>query len=302
MRWAFVFLCLCLVMLCPGRVQADGTRVVILGTGTPAADHERAGAGIAIIHNGQAYLFDAGLGVVQRAIEANQRLKVEELEPTKICCVFFTHLHSDHIHDYSALASTRWWERDARLQSWGPVGLADLTAHMNAMMEVEAKLRISGTPKEVFKLMDGYRVTPTEITEGVVFRKDDLTVEAFTVPHGDIRPAFGYRITTADRSIVISGDTGFSETIMEKAKGVDLLLHEVVSSKGLEPLPEFWRRYHGTSHTPADRLAALAASARPKKLVLYHVLFAGRSEQELLEEVRAGYDGDVVLASDLDMF
>jgi ribonuclease BN (tRNA processing enzyme) len=173
---------------------------------------------------------------------------------------------------------------------------------MNAMLEVEAKLRIGGTPKEVFKLLDGYRATPAEISEGIVFRKDDLTIEAFPVPHGNIRPAFGYKVTTADRSIVISGDTGFSETIMEKAKGVDLLFHEVVSSKGLEPLPEFWQRYHGTSHTPAVDLARLAAAARPKKLVLYHVLFAGRSEQQLLDEIRAGYDGEVVLAADLDMF
>jgi ribonuclease BN (tRNA processing enzyme) len=293
---------LSLCLLLPLWAQAGETRVVVLGSGTPAPDAERAGAGIAVVHQGRAYLFDAGLGVVQRAIEANQRLKIGELEPTKICCVFFTHLHSDHIHDYSALASTRWWEREAGLQSWGPAGLAELTGHMNRMMEVEAKLRISGTPKEVFKLMDGYRVTAVEIAEGIVFQKDDLTIEAFPVSHGNIRPAFGYRITTADRSIVISGDTGFSESIGEKAKGVDLLFHEVVSSKGLEPLPEFWRRYHGTSHTPADRLAGLAAEARPKKLVLYHVLFAGRSEQQLLEEIRAGYDGDVVLANDLDVF
>lgn len=291
-----------LCLLFPLWLHAGETRVVVLGSGTPAPDSQRVGAGLAVIHDGQAYLFDAGLGVVQRAIEANQRLKIAELEPTKICCVFFTHLHSDHIHDYSTLASTRWWEREARLQSWGPHGLAELTSHMNRMLEVEAKLRIGGTPKEVFKLLDGWRVTPTEIAEGVVFRKDDLTVEAFPVPHGDIRPAFGYKITTADRSIVISGDTGYSELIQEKAKGVDLLFHETVSSRGLEPLPEFWRRYHGTSHTPADQLARLAAAASPKKLVLYHVLFAGRSEQQLLEEIRAGYEGEVVLANDLDMF
>jgi ribonuclease BN (tRNA processing enzyme) len=293
---------LSLCLLFPLWSQAADTRVVLLGSGTPAPDAGRVGAGIAVIHDGRAYLFDAGLGVVQRAIEANQRLKLEALEPTKICCVFFTHLHSDHIHDYSTLASTRWWEREAPLRSWGPAGLAELTGHMNAMLEVEAKLRISGTPREVFRLMDGYRAMPTEISEGVVFRKDDLTIEAFPVSHGQIRPAYGYKITTADRTMVISGDTGFSETIMEKAKGVDLLFHEVVSSTGLEPLPEFWQRYHGTSHTPAVDLARLAAAAKPKKLVLYHVLFAGRSEAELLSEIRAGYDGEVVLAADLDVF
>ena len=173
---------------------------------------------------------------------------------------------------------------------------------MNRMMEVEAKLRAGGTPRDGIILLDGYRVEATEITGGIVFEKGDLVIEAFPVPHGDIKPSLGYKITTADKSIVISGDTGFSKTIMEKARGVDLLFHEVISRKGLKNVSDFWRRYHTSSHTPTDELAELASNARPKKLVLYHLLFFGASEQEMLEEVRSGYDGEVILANDLDLF
>jgi ribonuclease Z len=296
---------LTLIILCLAATltQADdGTRVVVLGTGTPVPDYQRAGAGIAVIHNGQAYIFDAGRGVVQRAIEANQRLGITELNPSDVCCLFLTHLHSDHIHDYATLASSDWWRRQSKLKSWGPVGLEALTEAMNRMLEVEATLRIGGTPREGIILLDAQQVEATEIQPGVVFKKDDLQIEAFTVPHGEIKPALGYKITTADKSIVISGDTTYSEEIIRQAKGVDLLFHEVCSRKGLATRPQFWQDYHTASHTPADQLARVASQARPKKLVLYHLLFFGTSELELIEEVRAGYDGTVVLAHDLDTF
>lgn len=280
----------------------SGTRVIVLGTGTPVPDHRRAGAGVAVIHKGQAYLFDAGAGVVIRAIEAWRRMKIEELNPGSICCLFFTHLHSDHIHDYSELASARWWERDFKLRAWGPKGLAELTEGLHKMAGVEARIRARGTPAEAMKHLDYYQVDVTEIEDGVVFQKDDLTIEAFTVPHGEIKPAFGYKITTDDRSIVISGDTSYSEKLIEKAKGVDILIHEVISASELAKMPAFWQHYHGTSHTPTDKLAELANKAKPGLLVLYHILFMNASEEDLLNEVRSGYKGKVVLANDLDMF
>ena len=278
------------------------TRVVILGTGTPVPDHERAGAGVAIIHRGEAYLFDAGDGVVMRAEAAHAQLGIKELQTTEITHLFFTHLHSDHIHDYSELASSLWWRRKEKLHAWGPKGLAELTDGMHRMMAVEARIRARGTPKEVISDPENYRVNVTEIEEGVVFEKDDLTIEAFKVPHGNIRPSFGYKVTTDDKSIVISGDTSYSEKLIEKAKGVDILVHEVISDKAIADRSEFWRQYHSASHTTASRLAEVARKTRPGVLVLYHMLFFGTSAENLLEEVKSGYDGDVILAQDLQMF
>jgi ribonuclease BN (tRNA processing enzyme) len=49
-------------------------------------------------------------------------------------------------------------------------------------------------------------------------------------------------------------------------------------------------------------LAAIASRARPGLLVLYHQLFWGTSEEDLVSEVRAGYDGRVVSGRDLDVY
>jgi ribonuclease BN (tRNA processing enzyme) len=282
-------------------VSAD-TRVVVLGTGTPVPDAARAGAGIAVVVDGEAYLFDAGGGVAHRAAQAAERLEMPALTPQNVAHLFITHLHSDHLHDVSELATARWWSRKRRLRIWAPRGMAAYVEHMNAMATVEANVRVAGTPPELIADRQGYLAAVTEIEDGVVFRDDRITVEAFTVPHGDIRPSFGYKVTTADRSIVISGDTAISPAVAEKARGVDLLFHEVISGDRLAELSEFWQHYHGTSHTTTGQLAKLASQARPRRLVLYHVLFSGATADEVVAEVKRGYDGEVVLADDLDVF
>ena len=63
-----------------------------------------------------------------------------------------------------------------------------------------------------------------------------------------------------------------------------------------------WQRYHSSVHTSARELAELASRARPGLLILYHQLFWGISEEELLLEVKAGYDGAVVSGRDLEVY
>lgn len=289
-----------IAVLLPLTSATAETDVVILGTGTPVPDASRSGPGVAVIYNGEAYVFDAGGGMVQRAIEASERHGIEALYPTNIRHLFITHLHSDHTLDYPELASTLWWRRENQLMAWGPEGLAEMSNGMYEMMGRDISLRTSG--KQPVINPDYYQVDVTEISEGVVLERDGLVIEAFEVPHGDIDPAFGYRVTTPDKTIVISGDTAYSEKLMKMAEGADLLIHEVISASALANLSDFWQSYHGSSHTLTTELAELASKARPKLLVLYHVLFYGASEESVMEEIRAGYDGDAVLADDLDIF
>jgi len=276
------------------------TRVVVLGTGTPIPDARRAGASIAVIHKGEAYLFDVGAGAVRNAIVARYRYDIPSLYPSQICCVFLTHLHSDHIMDYPELASTLWWRRREALAAWGPPGLANMTEGVYRMMEADTDIRVNGI--QPIPNPDAYKVRVTEIREGIIFEKDDLIIEAFAVPHGEVKQAFGYRITTEDKTIVVSGDTAVSQKLLEKSRGVDLLFHEVISDSGLSGNTEFWQKYHKSYHTLASALGKLASEARPGLLVLYHGLYYGVPESVIVEEVRAQYGGEVVLANDLDVF
>jgi len=277
------------------------TQVVILGTGTPVPDAERSGPAAAVVYNGQAYVFDAGGGMVQRAIQAYQQLGIEALYPTHIKHVFITHLHSDHTLDYSELAATYWWRREEKLKAYGPVGLQAMTDSYYDMQAIDIKLRTSGN--QPVKHPDFYQVDVTEIAQdGVILTDGDVTIEAFTVNHGDIKPAYGYKIVTPDKTIVISGDTTYSETLVEKAKGVDVLVHEVISEEGWSKLPEVWQNYHASAHTRTGQLAEIANKTRPGVLVLTHILHYSAPIETVKTEIEALYDGKVVLANDLDVF
>jgi len=281
--------------------QAE-TRVVILGTGTPTPVADRSGPGVAVVVNGAAYVFDAGGGMVEKAVEASVKMGIRELNPQDIKYLFLTHLHSDHIHDIGELASSRWWSRPQRLAIYGPKGIARYTQLMNEAAQIEADIRTVGTPAQLITDREGYLATATEIEEGLVFENADIKVEAFTVPHGEIRPSFGYRVTTADKTIVISGDTAFSEELAEMAKGVDILIHEVMSGDKLASQSEFWQLYHGASHTSATDVGRIANIARPGVVVLYHILFFDATADEIVAEAKRVYDGNVILANDLDVF
>ena len=65
-----------------------------------------------------------------------------------------------------------------------------------------------------------------DVSEGVVYQKGGVKITAFEVDHTPVKPAFGYRIDHASRSVVLSGDTRISENLIHYAGGVDVLIHE----------------------------------------------------------------------------
>jgi ribonuclease Z len=124
-----------------------------------------------------------------------------------------------------------------------------------------------------------------------VYRDDRVTVDAFRVPHGKWEHAFGFRFRTPDKVIVISGDTAFTPAIAEQCNGCDILLHE----GGFSDNSAYFRE----SHTSAEELARVASAAKPKLLVLYHQRNANGDGVRI---IRSGFQGPVVVASDLQVF
>ena len=145
-------------------------------------------------------------------------------------------------------------------------------------------------------------VSVHEIVPGVVYRDERVVVTAFPVKHGAWEQAFGYRFQAADRTIVISGDTGPDSRIDEQCRQCDVLVHEVYSEAGFAKRTPDWQAYHSRYHTSSRQLGAIASRAQPRLLVLYHQLMWSSSEDDLLKEVRAAFSGNVVSAKDLDVF
>lgn len=274
--------------------------IVLLGTGTPNAFPDRSGPSVAIIVNGIPYIIDFGPGVMRRASAAFHS-GIAALELPKIKRTFLTHLHSDHTAGYPDLILTPWvLGRNEPLQVYGPKGSKHMTDHILEAYQEDIAIRINGLEGAN---REGGRVEVSEVANdgGRVYEDMNVKVAAFPVNHGDW-PALGYRFTTPRRTIVISGDTTPVDSLIQNAKGCDILIHEVYSWKGFQHRPSHWQHYHKNMHTSTVELAEIAEKARPGLLVLYHQLFWGVQEDELVDEIRELYDGEVVSGNDLDVF
>jgi ribonuclease BN (tRNA processing enzyme) len=272
---------------------------VVLGTGTPEPYPDRAGAAVAIVVNGAAYLVDCGSGVVKR-VEAAEQNGINALNLKNLNVVFITHLHSDHTLGYPDLIFSPWvLHRKARLQAYGPRGLRGMTNHILKAWQQDIRVRTTGLEEANHS---GYKVNVHEISPGIVYQDQNVKVTAFLVKHGSWKQAFGYRFDTPDRSIVLSGDTAPADSVVQACNGCDILLHEVYNVKGAEMREEHWRQYFAAFHTSPQQLGDIATRAHPKLLVLYHQVLEHLPEEDLLDQVRQYYKGEVVSAHDLGVY
>jgi len=277
------------------------TQVVFLGTGGPRPNPDKQGVSVAIVVNGTAYLVDAGTGLVRRATEASRTVK--GLDAPSLRFVFVTHLHSDHTIGLPDLITTPWiMGRDKPLEVYGPPGILAMTRHLREAYKEDRNIRQKGLEHAN---ENGAEVNAYDIKPGVIYTDSNVKVTAFAVKHGSWKNAYGYRFETPDRVIVVSGDTGPSESIVENCNGCDMLVHEVYTQYGFSKSPADWQAYATSFHTSTKELADLATRARPKTLILYHQMFFGGAadtEAGMLKELRAGFKGKVVSAHDLDVY
>jgi len=283
--------------------DSETTKLVILGSGNPNPSPFQSGCSLAVIVHDTPYIVDFGPGLIRKAAALSPTFggKLKGLEVKNIKRAFLTHLHSDHTTGYPDLILTPWViGRNEPLEVYGPEGIQEMTSHILKAYEEDIKYRLYGSEPANDQ---GWRVNCHEILkESVVYKDSNLKVEAFPVHHGTWPNAWGFRFTTPDKIIVISGDTAPLEKIIEYAKGADILVHEVYSKKGFDTKNEIWQNYHSEHHTSTLELGEMAAKANPRLIVLYHILSWGSSDQELLDEIDTKYKGKVIFGKDLDVF
>lgn len=292
----------------PQGKAASPTRVVLLGTGNPAADPDRSGPATAVVVNDTAYLVDFGPGVIRRAKAAVIDRGITALEPTSLRVAFATHLHSDHTVGYADLIFSPWTlGRRVPIDVYGPPGIKAMTSHLLEAYRVDIETRTNPSGNQ-HDFPDGYKVNAHEIRAGVVYKDTHVTVTAFPTKHA--MESYGYRFDTADRSIVISGDTNPTQATIDACRGCDVLIHEVNTLESLSRRDATFQAFAAKYHTSTEQLAELAAKAKPKLLVLYHHSIAVRpgvtptssTPDALFREMSTRYSGQFVIGRDLDVY
>jgi ribonuclease Z len=268
-------------------------KVTLLGTGTPLPIMERFGASILVEAGDETLLFDAGRGCLQRLRQVN-------VFYNKINALFLTHLHSDHIVGIPDLWLSGWLtsQRTTPLEVFGPAGTDALITNLQKAFAYDIKIRIEDDKARE----EGSRLLPTEIKQGVIYEKNGVKVIAFLVDHYPVVPAFGYRIEYKGHSVVLSGDTRYSENLVRYAKGADLLIHEVAVAP--DTLGKTDPKYHILAHhTTPEQAAKIFNQVKPKLAAYSHIVnIYAQKEEDIGKRTKAIYAGPLILGKDLMSF
>jgi len=283
---------LCFICFALSNAPGQTIKVTLLGTGSPVPVMERFGPSILVEAGDQKFLFDAGRGALQRLTQA--KVKYKEIQG-----VFFTHLHSDHVVGFPDLWLTGWLtgQRVTPLLIWGPTGTKKMTANLEKAFEYDIKARISDNTGS----SNGVAIKAEDIKEGVILEKNGVKITAFDVDHGRVKPALGYRIDYAGRSVVLSGDTRRSENLIQYSRGVDLLIHEVVSPEVLARMnfPAELSKTIIDYHTTPQQAGEVFSVVKPRMAIFSHIIQPTATEKDILPFVRKTYAGAVELGEDL---
>ncbi|MCB2214011.1 MBL fold metallo-hydrolase [bacterium] len=265
------------------RFAEDSLYVITTGTGAPMPDKDRVGPQTIVLAGEKLLVFDAGPG-------STRMLEISNLDVGSVDALFLTHYHSDHIGDIGELMLKRWanGSPDFPLPIYGPPGLEKVVNGFEAAYSFDKKYRIDhhgqkivpasgfGGDSHPFDL--GKDLTSSE----VVYESVDVQVIAFNVDHTPVFPAVGYRVNYKNRSVVISGDTIFTESLIDHVRGADVLICEALNQKYTDMLANAGRKT-GTNlppiakdiqtyHITPEKAAMLARDAEVSQLILTHIL------------------------------
>jgi ribonuclease Z len=261
----------------------DGLHVVLCGAGSPLPDPNRSGPCVAVVAGGSLYVVDAGSG-------ASRMLARLRLPQARVEAVFLTHFHSDHIDGLGELMLQRWagGAKQSPTPVYGPLGVGRVVEGFDRAYAQDVTYRVAHHGEEVVPRSGaGGRARPfgppVDGEGRVVFESDDLRITAFRVEHQPVEPAVGYRFDHAGRSVVVSGDTRKSANVAKFAEGVDLLVHEALSTRlvalignaaaeaGRENIAKITRDIVDYHTTPVEA-AEIARDAKAGALLYYHIV------------------------------
>jgi ribonuclease BN (tRNA processing enzyme) len=287
--------------LLPRTVSGLGkTRLILLGTGGgPRPRKANSAAAQVILINDAAYVIDCGDGVARQYVSAGVLLP-------RLRHVFITHHHSDHNADYGNLLLLAWTAGlRTRVDTWGPPPLRKMTKLFFEMNSYDIETRIA----DEGRIPLGPLIHVHEFTAGGSVMQDDNTrVTAVLVHHPPVVPSFAYRFDTSDRSIVISGDTARSDSLIKLAAGADVLVHEALYTPAVDRMvagvanASTLKKSIISHHTSVEDAGRVAQAAGVKTLVLSHLVPSDDpsvTEDMWLQAARSYFRGAVIVGEDL---
>ena len=293
------------------QIFAASTLVVLLGTGNPGPTPERSGPATAIVVNDIAYLVDFGPGVVRRASASRSTTRsIAALQPSNLRVAFDNSLA---LRSHRRVPRPDLHAMDARPRAcparglWPQGSQSDDRAPARGLPSGHRNAHQSGR-ESAKRSADGHKSERTRNRRRTAYtRTQNVTVTAFATKHA--MESYGYRFDTADRSIVISGDTNPTQATIDACRGCDV--HHSRSSHPatwLDDAARSRRRAAGTSvgsrsgptprrrNWPIWRKTSEAATTDSVSLQQHC------QPEELFGDMASRYAGQFVVGRDLDVY
>jgi ribonuclease Z len=267
--------------------------VVLLGTGSPLPDPNRAGPSTLVQTGGSNYLFDCGRGVLMRLAGAG-------LIPVLLERLLLTHRHSDHMADLNDVITTRWVmsPAPAPLPITGPPGTTALVERTMAMLDEDFGYRIAHHDD-----LDAPPDCPVdEVLDGVAVDGADVRIVAAPTDHRPVHPTVGYRIEAEGKAVVIAGDTVPCEGLDQLCKGADVYVQTVINPDLVRAIPAPRLQDILDYHSSCADAGKTAARGGVRTLVMTHPVPppAPGTGADWVAQAAEHFEGEVLLANDLD--
>ena len=264
--------------------KEDALSAAVCGSRSPIPSPGRAETCILISAGEDLFVVDIGDG-------SNDNLRSWNINFRNIEAVLITHLHSDHIADLPGLHQNAWviGERSSKLKVFGPEGVDQFTQGIEMAYAHDYVFRNEHHGNAIAPLeFAGFDTSVIDLNNPVIFDNGELKITAFRVVHEPIEPALGFKFEYKGRSIVITGDTSYTQSVIDNSMNADVLFHEAqanhmlavmeksLMSRGAQLLATVLDDIT-TYHTTLVEAAEIANEANVKKLFFYHLTPAPRN-------------------------
>ena len=244
--------------------------VTVVGSGTVVPRLDRRQSCVVVRAGEEKLVFDLGSGAVRGMLHAG-------LDPFDVDRIFFTHFHPDHTVDIVPLLfGINYGSEEKRTRPLYITGPEPFERFWASITDVWGEWMIGDYPIEVSELPHAHSSSL------------DLEGCRVTWAPAEHRPeSISYRLEADDKTFVYTGDTGYSESVVDLARNANTLLIEC-SLPDDSPIP---------GHLTPSTVARIALEAGAERVVLTHI-YPAADEIDLVSEVSRNYDGEVVVAED----